>query len=159
MHFSTKSGRRSSVGPEILAFVSHCSPNFKLKHQDSENIKTDCVVTVVFNLLQIKHWTFSTYFKSNIGRFLGTPGTFFFGESLHEMYCNVSSKDTWQEILLHKFGKNENNFQCGYTCRVSSFSCMQFSFRIHYIHKSVYFLFAFITSINQFIFFSHTLHP
>ena len=67
--FSNKSGRRSSVGPEILAFVSHCSANFqpildcftsnfKLKYEDSENIKDDRVDTIVFNLHQIKHWAF-----------------------------------------------------------------------------------------------------
>ena len=55
----------SSVGPKILAFGSHCSanfqpildcfiPNFKLKYEDSENIKADRVSTVVFNLHQIK---------------------------------------------------------------------------------------------------------
>ena len=66
VHFSKRSGRWSSVGPEILAFVSHCSanfqqildyftPNFKLKYDDSENIKADRVDTIVFNLHQIKH--------------------------------------------------------------------------------------------------------
>ena len=55
----------SSVSPEILAFSSHCSanfqpifycfiPNFKLKYEDSGNIKADRVNTVVFNLRQIK---------------------------------------------------------------------------------------------------------
>ena len=57
----------SSAGPKILAFSSHCSanfqpilhffiPNFKLKYEDSENIKADRVSTVVFNLRQIKRW-------------------------------------------------------------------------------------------------------
>ena len=66
MQFLKKSGRRSSVGPEILAFVSHCSanfqpildcftPNFKLKYEDSEHIKADRADTIVFNLHQIKH--------------------------------------------------------------------------------------------------------
>ena len=69
MHFSKKSGRLSSAGPESLAFVSHCSanfelildcfiPNFKLKYEDSENLKADCVNTVVFNLHQIKRQAF-----------------------------------------------------------------------------------------------------
>ena len=69
MHFSKKSGRQSSVGPEILAFVSHCSansqpildcftPNFKLKYEDSENIKADRVDTIVFNLHQIRYRAF-----------------------------------------------------------------------------------------------------
>ena len=50
VHFSKKSNRLSSAGPEILAFGNHCSakfqlildcfmPNFKLKYEDSENIK------------------------------------------------------------------------------------------------------------------------
>ena len=63
--FSKKSGRLSSVGPEILAFISRCLidfqpildcfiPNFELKYEYSENIKTDRVNKVVFNLHQIK---------------------------------------------------------------------------------------------------------
>ena len=59
----------SSAGPKILAFGSHCSanfkpildcfiPNFKLKYEDSENIKADRVSTVAFNLHQIKRRTF-----------------------------------------------------------------------------------------------------
>ena len=74
-HFSKKSDRRSSVGPENLAFVSHCSvnfqpildcftPNIKLKYEDPENIKADRVNTIVFNLHQIIHWA----------SFFGTPG-------------------------------------------------------------------------------------
>ena len=77
VHFSKRSGRRSSVGPEILAFVSHCSanflpmldcftPNFKLKYEDSENLKVDHVDTIVFSLHQIKHWAFlfwDTWYK------------------------------------------------------------------------------------------------
>ena len=62
------------MGSEILAFGSHCAahfqpildcsiPKFKLKYHDLENIKTDRVNTVVFNLLQIKHSKF----------FLGDP--------------------------------------------------------------------------------------
>ena len=69
MHFPEKSGRLSSTGSEILAFGSHCLanfqpildcfiPNFKLKYDDLENIKTDRVSTVVFNLLQIKQSKF-----------------------------------------------------------------------------------------------------
>ena len=63
--FLKKLGRLPSAGPEILAFVSHCSanflpildcfiPKFKLKYENSENIKVDRVSTVVFNLHQIK---------------------------------------------------------------------------------------------------------
>ena len=57
------------MGPEILAFISHCSanfqpifdcyiPNFKLKYEDLENIKADNVNTVAFNLHQIKRQAF-----------------------------------------------------------------------------------------------------
>ena len=74
VHFSKKSGRLSSAVPEILAFVSNCLanfqlslsciiPNFKLKYEDSENIKPALVSTVVFSLHQIKRSTF-----------FGTPG-------------------------------------------------------------------------------------
>ena len=93
MHFSKKSGRRSSVAPEILAFVSHCSanfqpildcfiPNFKLKYEDSENIKADHVDTIAFNSHQIKRRAF--FFGGGhpvllIRRryFFGTPGIYF----------------------------------------------------------------------------------
>ena len=65
----------SSDGPKIVAFGSHCSanfqpllncfiPNFKLKYEDTENVKADRVNTVIFNLHQIKRRAF----------FLGTPG-------------------------------------------------------------------------------------
>ena len=62
VHFlKSLAGLLSSVGPEILAFVSHCSANFKpildcfiqnfkLKYKDLENIKEDCVNVVFFNL-------------------------------------------------------------------------------------------------------------
>ena len=59
----------SSTGPKILAFGSHSSakfqsildcfiPNFKLKYEDSENIKADRVNIVVFNLHQIQRRAF-----------------------------------------------------------------------------------------------------
>ena len=65
IHFSKKSGLLSSSGSEILAFGSQCSanfqsildcfiPKFKLKYDNLENIKTDGVNTVVFNLHEIK---------------------------------------------------------------------------------------------------------
>ena len=69
MHFSKKSGRLSSTGSEILTFGSHCLanfqpildcfiPKFKLEYDDLENIKTDRVNVVVFNLHQIKRLKF-----------------------------------------------------------------------------------------------------
>ena len=69
VHFSKKLGCLSSVGPDVLAFVSHCSanfqpildcfiPNLKLKYEDPENMKADRVDTVVFNLRQIKSRVF-----------------------------------------------------------------------------------------------------
>ena len=62
-------GRLSLAGRKILAFGSHSMvnfqpvldfliPNFKLKYEDSKNIKTDCVSTVIFNLHQIKRYIF-----------------------------------------------------------------------------------------------------
>ena len=72
MLFSKKSGRLSSTGSEILVFGSQCSANFqpifipKFKlYEDLENIKTNRVNTVVFNLHEIK--------QSKL--FFGTPGT------------------------------------------------------------------------------------
>ena len=69
VHFSKKSGRLSSTGSEVLTFGSHCSanfqpildhfiPKFKFEYDDLENIKTDYVNTVVFNLHQIKRLKF-----------------------------------------------------------------------------------------------------
>ena len=67
MYFLKKSDRLSSTGPEITAFVSHCSANFQLildyfipnfKYEDSENMKADLVNTVVFNVHHIKHSAF-----------------------------------------------------------------------------------------------------
>ena len=65
LHFSKKSGRLSSAGPEILAFGSQCSANFrlildyfilnlKLEYDDSEYIKLNHSNTIVFKLRQIK---------------------------------------------------------------------------------------------------------
>ena len=64
------------MGSEIVIFGSHCSANFqpildcfilnfKLEYDNLENIKTDCVNVVVFNLHQIKRLKF----------LFGTPGT------------------------------------------------------------------------------------
>ena len=61
----------SFAGPENLACGSHITANFqpillclirnfKLRYEDSENIKTDRVSIVVFNLHQIKRWAFNT---------------------------------------------------------------------------------------------------
>ena len=69
MYFSKNLVVCSSAGPKILDFGSHCMANFqpildyyitnfKLKYGDSENIKADCVNTVVFNLHQIKRRAF-----------------------------------------------------------------------------------------------------
>ena len=98
--FRKKSRHLSSVGPKILAFGSHCSAkfqsifdcairNFKLKHEDSENIKTYRVNTVIFKLHQIKQ-----------RNFLGTRGTYsrFDSESssrISEM-CTTSISELWE---------------------------------------------------------------
>ena len=65
MQFSKNLVVCSLTGPKILAFGSNFSakfqpimdcfmPNFKLKYEDSENIKADRLSTIVFNLHQIK---------------------------------------------------------------------------------------------------------
>ena len=62
-------GHPSLAGPEILSFGNHSwanfrpildcfIPNFNLKYEDSENIKSDLVNTVVFSLRQIKRQAF-----------------------------------------------------------------------------------------------------
>ena len=69
VHFSKKSGRLSSTGSEILTSGSHCSanfqtildcfiPKFKLEYDNLENVKTDHVNVVIFNLHQIKRLKF-----------------------------------------------------------------------------------------------------
>ena len=67
MHFLKKLGRLSISGSKIFSFrqpfLGELSPNldcfitnFKLKFEDSENIKADRVDTVVFSLHQTKCW-------------------------------------------------------------------------------------------------------
>ena len=74
VYYSKTPGRLSSVGPEILAFGSHCLakfqtildcfiPHFKLKYEDSENVKANRIDVVIFKLHQIKQ-----------RKFFGTPG-------------------------------------------------------------------------------------
>ena len=67
VHFSKKkSGGPSPTGPEVLAFSIQCLakfhlvsyrfiPNFKLIYEDLENIKTNCVDTVVSSLHKIRN--------------------------------------------------------------------------------------------------------
>ena len=45
-------------------------PNFKLKHEDLENIKTDCVSTVAFHLHQIKRRAFIMGHSENVTHLL-----------------------------------------------------------------------------------------
>ena len=104
--FQKKSGRLSSMGSEILAFGSHCAehflpilhcfiPKFKFKYDDLENIKTDRVNTVVFNLLQIKqsnkHLFYETAWsilfwshKNDV-----TSLVKFWKENMSRSYCNI----------------------------------------------------------------------
>ena len=69
VHFFKKISGRLSKGSEILTFGRHCSanfqpildcfiPKFKLEYDDLQNIKTDRVNAVVFNLHQIKRLKF-----------------------------------------------------------------------------------------------------
>ena len=55
-------------------------PDFKLKYEDSENIKTYCVDTVVFNLHVIKR-----------RNFFETPGTLESGSFLEQWSTMVSN--------------------------------------------------------------------
>ena len=69
MDFLKKSVGLSTAGPDISALGSHCLanfqpsldcfiPNFKLKYENLENIKTDVANTVIFNFHQIKQKNF-----------------------------------------------------------------------------------------------------
>ena len=84
----------SSAGPKILAFGSHSSANFqsildcfiskaKLKYEDFENVRTDRVNTVVFNLRIIKR------------------RAFFFGHPVDKMDCRLFRR----KYLLGCLGK------------------------------------------------------
>ena len=102
MHFSKKSGRLSSTGSEILTFGSHCStnfqpildcfiPKFKLEYDDLENIKTDRVNAVFFQLTS--NQTFKLFFGDTRYFILHAfshgsfKGKLFF---LHAVYCLMS---------------------------------------------------------------------
>ena len=95
MHFSKNRFFCSSACPKIIAFGSHFSAtfqlildcfilNFKLKYKDSENVKADCVNTVVFNLHQIKR------------------RAFFIGHSLGTFKVTILAR--FQSLLLHNWG-------------------------------------------------------
>ena len=84
------SGRLSSAGPEILAFISHrlanfqqisdCfTPNFKLKYENSENTQAGRVNSVVFRNTS----------NQTSGVFLGHPVYF----SLHVLNNNLKNKE------------------------------------------------------------------
>ena len=104
VHFSEKLSRLSSTGSEILTFGSHCLanfqpildcfvPKFKSEYNNLENIKTDCVNTVVFNLHEIKRLKF----------FLGHPA------------CSVQRKTITFHFRKNKvqmiFEASENNIK------------------------------------------------
>ena len=78
VHFSKKLSRLSSAGAETQASGSHCLvnfqsildcfiPHFKLKYENSENVKADRINMVVFNLHQIKRRAF--YLGHPVGKF------------------------------------------------------------------------------------------
>ena len=104
IHFSKKSGSLSSTGSEILDLGSHCSPNFqpildcfipkfKLKYDDLENIKTDSVITVVFNLHQIKQSKF----------FFGTPCSLNICFSCRFLYADGQLFYQWKPLQIVRF--------------------------------------------------------
>ena len=62
---------------ELLTDLDCFTPNFKLKYEDSQNVKADGVNTVVFNLHQIKHRTCV---------FFGNP-VYILHITLHIAYC------------------------------------------------------------------------
>ena len=92
------------MGSEILTFDSHCSanfqqilncfiPKFKLEYGNLENIKTDCVSTVVLNLHQIKRLKF----------FFGTPGVNLpFFESYNKLPWLKEKANTVDEWICEK---------------------------------------------------------
>ena len=110
IHFSKKSGRLSSTGSEILSFSSHCSanfhpildcfiPKFKLKYDDLENIKTDRVNTVVFNLHQIKQSKFFFGIPGS-GRKSRTLNVHLLVSALSVMQLSISSKTIPSETII-----------------------------------------------------------
>ena len=115
--FKENSGRQSLAIPEILAFVSYCSanfqptldyfiPNFKLTYEDLENITSDRVKTVIFNLHQIKHRAF--FWDT---RYLIFPQRLFFFNDLKTnfriksivrlFFFNITLKSLFSKFDLH----------------------------------------------------------
>ena len=92
---------------KILAFSSHCSakfqlilncfiPNFKLKYEDSENIKSDPVSTVGFNLHQIKRRAL----------FLGHPVIYRTKAADNNAACRNTQEVVKLKVCPHDFGGN-----------------------------------------------------
>ena len=103
----------SLASTEILVFGSHSSvnfqlildcftPNFKLKYEDSVNIKSDLVNKVVFNLRQIKRREF--FFGHPLGlrllRCSSEPDKLSLSVSLGDKPESESSEDEPRELLL-----------------------------------------------------------
>ena len=95
MHFSKKLSRLSPTGPEFSGFGSQCLAKFQpildcfipnFKYEDTGNIKTECVDTVVFNLDQIKQER----------TFLGHPV-----HDLRPLSFMYDSQDDFALILFH----------------------------------------------------------
>ena len=132
MHFlKKKPGRLSLAGPKILTFGSHSManfqsvldcfiPDFKLKHEDLENIKTDCVSTVAFNLHQIKRREFFMEHPENLTHLLHIL-TNFIGfcktSVLLDVFCLPSSGITlWFNI--RNFDNSLLRKKTIYTCQI-----------------------------------------
>ena len=84
----------------MAAKLTSFTPKFKLKYDNLENIKTDRVSTIVFNLLQIKQ---SKLF------FFGTQATFA-KFSVDVPLITLEKFGSCQEPLLQFSGQNFTNF-------------------------------------------------
>ena len=68
-----------------------------MKYEDSENTKADCVNAVV-----------STYIKSNVGRFFGTPGTVDDNDNVQKRICIIHFEDCKHEEKFNHFHECQN---------------------------------------------------
>ena len=77
-------------------------PNFKLKYDNLENVKTDRVNTA-----------FSTYIKSNGQSFFGTPGSILVKSNI-KLFVEFTNGNLFQKFVDH--GRSWRNLTVGHCC-------------------------------------------
>ena len=88
---------------ESQPFLDCLIPKFKLKYDNLENIKTDRVSTVVFNLHQIKQ-----------SKFFGTPGTCVF---LTKKFTSVRPRGVGRHFYLRLAADKGQAYRYSFTVK------------------------------------------